>query len=265
MEIGLGLDRFYPTITPLSKHFHVFAVDELGCGDTDAPRDPKELEHISNRAKHIVRFIETLGIGPMNVLGQSLGGWIVTYITVMRPDLVRRLVLVDSASVSGSGFTRDGKPIPAPYMEQVFEAGTMVPKHDIRSREGLRKRFGNSLFDKSMVTEDLLDRLVALSAKWNDRYMLFVRDLWSHDGWSRRLAMRLVDGKQLVELVHTIERKTLVIWGRESKKDLDKGIELFKLIPDAEMHIFERANHFVWMDQPEKFNSLVTDFLKRDS
>ena len=30
------------------------------------------------------------------------------------------------------------------------------------------------------------------------------------------------------------------------------------------MHILDKADHFVWVDQPEDFNSLVTWFLEKE-
>jgi len=45
---------------------------------------------------------------------------------------------------------------------------------------------------------------------------------------------------------------------------VDPRVVIYKRIPNAEMHIFDQANHFVWMDPPQKFCSLVSWFLSRD-
>jgi pimeloyl-ACP methyl ester carboxylesterase len=37
---------------------------------------------------------------------------------------------------------------------------------------------------------------------------------------------------------------------------------LFKAIPGAELHIFDRAAHWVQWDKAERFNALVRDFLQ---
>jgi pimeloyl-ACP methyl ester carboxylesterase len=41
------------------------------------------------------------------------------------------------------------------------------------------------------------------------------------------------------------------------------GLEIYKKVEDAEMHIFDKAGHFVWLDQPKKLNDLTTYFLAR--
>ncbi len=39
IQVGLGSDRWFPTLIPLGEHFHVFAIDELGGGETEPPRE----------------------------------------------------------------------------------------------------------------------------------------------------------------------------------------------------------------------------------
>lgn len=260
-EIGMGLDRWYPTIIPLSKHFHVYAVDELGHGDTDPPKNLRDLGHVRVRADHVISFIEALNLRKkINLVGQSQGGWIVTYIIIKRPDLVKKLVMIDSGSTAGAGLTAEG----LPFFKNAFEPGTMVPLHDLKTREGIRKYVSVFVYDKSMVTEKLLDRLLILSGRWNDLYMKRIREFWREEGMEKKKQMYSIDGKHISEWVETVRVPTLVIWGKHSNKGLEKGIELYKRIPDAQMHIFDKANHFVWLDQPKEFNSLVTWFLKKD-
>ena len=255
----MGLDRWYPTIIPLSKHFHVFAIDELGHGETDPPRNPEDLALVRVRAEHVINFIDTLKLGQVYLVGQSQGGWIVTYVTLKRPDLVKRLVLIDSGSTARSGMRPEG----LPFFKNVFEPGTMIPKHDLKTRDGIRKYVGEFLYNKSMVTEELLDRLLVLSRKWNDLYMAHIRNFWRERALEKRIEMYSIDGTHISELVPNIRVPSLVLWGKYSNKGLDKGIELYQCIPDAQMHIFDKANHFVWLDQWKEFNSLVTWFLTK--
>ena len=76
---------------------------------------------------------------------------------------------------------------------------------------------------------------------------------------------KFIDGVHIREKVNEIGVPTLVIWGRNSNKGIDPGIQLYKSIPDAQMHIFDKANHFLWLDHPKKFNTLVTWFLNEGS
>jgi pimeloyl-ACP methyl ester carboxylesterase len=175
-EIGMGNYR-YPNIIPLSKRFRVFAIDELGHGQTDPPRNVEDLANVRVRADHVISFIETLKLAPINLAGQSQGGWIVTYITLTRPDLVKKLVLIDSGSTAGHPMELTDQPAGSklevdgievtvgsrelPYFKEVFEPGTMMPKEGLTTtREGIRKYVGAFFYDKSMLTEELLDHLM---------------------------------------------------------------------------------------------------------
>ena len=102
IDIGMDLYRWYPVVLPLAEKFHVYAIDELGHGETDPPRDTADLWRPTVRAEHVISFIEAMDLAPVNLVGQSTGGWIVTYITIKRPDLVKKLVLIDSGSTAGS-------------------------------------------------------------------------------------------------------------------------------------------------------------------
>ncbi len=283
-EIGMGNYRWYPNIIPLSSHFHVYAIDELGHGQTDPPRNLDELGHVKIRADHVINFIETLGLAPINLVGQSQGGWIVTYITVKRPDLVKKLVLIDSGSTAGSALTTEGQSEgkeeyievdrvqvkvgsgELPYFKDVFEPGTMMPKEGLTTtREGIRKYVGSFFYDKAMVTEKFLDHLMELSKKWNGLYMSYRgKEYWRTHGLKEHNDMYYIDGAHLRDRVKDIKRPTLVLWGRNSNKGVDAGFQLYKRIPNAQMHIFDKANHFLWLDQWKDFNSLVTWFLTKD-
>lgn len=116
IQVGLGSDRWFPNLIPLGEDFHVFAIDELGGGDTEPPRDINAIGHIRVRADHVLAFIEALGVGPVHLLGQSQGAWIAAYVALLRPDLVNELILVDSASLAlpggGVGFKESTRNTP---------------------------------------------------------------------------------------------------------------------------------------------------------
>lgn len=256
VKIGMGVDRWYPTVIPLSETFHVYAIDQLGHGDTDAPRNPRDLGMVTARAEHVIKFIEHLQLGPVHLVGQSQGGWIITYITLKRPDLVANLVIIDSASLSGSAV--GGK---LPFFKDAFRPGTMIPKADLTSRQGILDHVSKFTHTPDVVTDDLLDRLVALSAKWFQRYRDHDLEFWQESGWDRHAEMYSIDGTYISELVHELTIPPLLLCAKQSNKGIDASVELYKKIPGAQMHIIDKANHFLWLDQPGEVNSLITWYL----
>jgi pimeloyl-ACP methyl ester carboxylesterase len=58
---------------------------------------------VTGMAADTAALIEHLGLGPCDVIGYSLGGYIAQELAVTRADLVRRLVLL-----AGAGSARPG-------------------------------------------------------------------------------------------------------------------------------------------------------------
>lgn len=260
-QTGLASERWFPNIVPLGRHFRVFAVDQLGGGDTDAPRDIQDLGHVRVRADHILAFIEALDVGPVHLLGQSQGSWIATYIALKRPDLVDRLVLVDTASVALPAGGMGGPNIAKKFTEASLP-GTMVRKHIDPTREGIREWLVAYCYDVSILPDAFLDRTAELALKWLPIWDEPWKQFWA-DGGARNREQYLVDGVHISELVHTLTRPPLIIWGKNSVKGLDNGVSLFKRIPDAQFHVFDKADHLLWIDQWSDFNTLTTWFLTR--
>jgi len=65
------------------------------------------------------------------------------------------------------------------------------------------------------------------------------------------------------ENLKNIYNETLIIWG---DKDISYNFEqvetLKNNIPNSNLIIFEGCSHNVHLEEPEKFNSTVVDFLK---
>ena len=260
-QTGLGSERWFPNMIPLGRNFRVIAVDQLGGGETDPPRNIKDLGHVRVRADHIIAFIEALDAGAVHLLGQSQGSWIATYIALKRPDLVDRLILVDTASVALPAGGMGGPNIGKKFTEASLP-GTMVRKHIDPTPEGIREWLVAYTYDVSVLPDPFLERTAELAKKWLPIWDEPWREFWA-DGGERNKEQYLVDGTHISELVHTLTQGPLIIWGKNSVKGLDNGLGLYKKIPDAQFHVFDKADHLLWVDQWADFNSLTTWFLTR--
>jgi pimeloyl-ACP methyl ester carboxylesterase len=70
------------------------AFDNRGCGRSEASPAPYS---VTAMAADTAALIEHLGLGPCDVIGYSLGGYIAQELAVTRADLIRRLVLLAGA------------------------------------------------------------------------------------------------------------------------------------------------------------------------
>src|SRR5438034_4019479 len=91
---GLGGDgsRWGPNIEPLAKDFHVFALDQIGFGQSDKPLANY---HTGMLAEFLVDFLKAVNVPKASLVGNSMGAGVALYTAVHFPQVVDRLVLAD--------------------------------------------------------------------------------------------------------------------------------------------------------------------------
>jgi pimeloyl-ACP methyl ester carboxylesterase len=77
--------------------YHLYAMDLLGYGRSAKP--PEFSYSIHDEAKFVESFLATNHLTSVALGGVSMGGWIAATVALDRPDLVTRLMLVDSAGM----------------------------------------------------------------------------------------------------------------------------------------------------------------------
>ena len=79
--------------TELAKHYRVIAVDSPGHGRSDY-MDTTEVFLHKKATEYIIGLIDALKLESVNVMGASSGGIITLHLATLRPDLVRRAVVI---------------------------------------------------------------------------------------------------------------------------------------------------------------------------
>jgi pimeloyl-ACP methyl ester carboxylesterase len=95
LAMGLGADAaaWEPHLRAWSRRFRCIAVDNRGAGASSAPPGPYNTAQL---ADDYAELIIALGLGPVPVVGISMGGTIAQELALRHPALVSRLVLVSS-------------------------------------------------------------------------------------------------------------------------------------------------------------------------
>src|SRR5205809_5741076 len=111
---GLGGDgsRWKPNIDVLARDFHVFALDEIGFGQSDKPLANY---HTGMLADFLVGFLKAVNVPRASLVGNSMGAGVALYTAAVFPEAVDKIVLAD-----GGGF-RSG-PAPTLTPEAALEA-----------------------------------------------------------------------------------------------------------------------------------------------
>ena len=152
-----------------------------------------------------------------------------------------------------------------PYFKKIFEPGTMLPKEGLLdTREGIRMYTETFAYDHSMVTDEYVDYLEETSRRWTAFYLEHRgKKFWDRQDVKGHHDMYFFEGKHIRDHVHRIKNPTLFIAGKNSVKGIDPQYELYKRMPNAQMHILDKASHFCWWDQVRDFNDLVLWFVTK--
>jgi pimeloyl-ACP methyl ester carboxylesterase len=98
-----NLDNWDPALVDaLAREREVILVDNAGVGGSTGaiPRTFTDMAHDA------LAFIDALGLKQIDILGYSIGGYVAQEITLIRPQLVRRLVLAATGPEGGEGMHR---------------------------------------------------------------------------------------------------------------------------------------------------------------
>ncbi len=100
---GAGADargNWSGCLPAFAERYRVLAVDMLGFGATDKP-DPASHDYSQGaRNRHLLGFLDALGLDAPILVGNSMGGCTALGVAIDRPDRVRALVLMGSAGLN---------------------------------------------------------------------------------------------------------------------------------------------------------------------
>lgn len=237
---------------PLAQRYRVFAVDKIGQGYTDNPRnDDYTMDAV---VRHLGGFMQAVGIHGVHVAGQSRGAMAAACLTLDFPELVRSCTLVNTSTLA-----------PGVGLNEVILAGTPYPHF---TREGQKWLFEECEYDKTIVDDKFLDE--AMKVLTLPKYVESVRKMENEGLKAMLFTPQLARLKQatLQRLAQQgMGRPTQIIWGIEDRTaTLDRGIDLFHVIsarePQTTLHVMNTAGHHPYREHPGHFNEIMFGFLK---
>jgi len=245
--VGTSGDMFCRNIDVLAEDFTVVAPDVLGHGWTgmvDLHGGPPQPEVV----KHLGKLIDRLGWDEFFVGGNSYGGLLSSLLYFDRPQQVKKVVVMGSAStfhppeeiattLKGS-FTNAIKAMEDPTWEKAVTRLSNITYHK----------------EATIPTEVLFNQLTVYAMP--DRIDAYRQTM---EGMARAA------DSETVRVYHRLEEMnvpTLVIVGRNDiRADWrwhEKGVAR---MPHARLEVFDECGHIAQCEYPEKLNKLVREFL----
>ena len=231
---GLGSSGrdWEPQISHLTRHFQVITVYLRGHGRSGKPPGPYTM---SIFAEDVAGLLEELDACPAHILGISLGGMVAFQLVLDRPDLVRKMVVVNSVP-------------------------ELAPR-GIKDLLGYWQRLAIvRLFGMEKMGRVLAERFFT-EADQEPLRELFVKRWAENHPPSYRAALKAAYGWSVLERLGEIKVPTLVV-GADGDYFPTAEKEIYTaLIPGAELVVVENSKHALPAEKPEEFNRLVSEFL----
>jgi pimeloyl-ACP methyl ester carboxylesterase len=181
--------------------------------------------------KHVQKFIETMDLQNIHLLGNSLGGHVALVHILKHPERIKSLILTGSSGLFENGM------------------GDTYPKRG--DYEYIRKKTEMTFYDPAIASKELVDEVFEIT---NNRLKVIKIIALA------KSAIR----NNLGEELNQIKQPTLLIWGNN---DIITppfvGKEFQKLIPNSELHFIDKCGHAPMMEVPGEFNQVLDKFLTK--
>lgn len=234
---------FDPLISHLNSNVNSVKLDLLGHGKTEGA----ELHYrfsTKEQVADIAKLISEQLTAPVTLYGYSMGARLALQITLMRPDLVRSLILESgSFGIENENECQARQALDASRADQI-----------IGNFEGFIEEWSKMKIFESSLTSDQELKLKHIQRTQNPYWMSN-----SLLGFGSGTMPCVKD--RLGELIAPVQ----LIVGTEDTKFLRINQVMRKSIPDCELTIVKQANHRVHLEQPEKCANILEEFITKHS
>jgi pimeloyl-ACP methyl ester carboxylesterase len=241
-------EEFKHQIEPLSAQYDVIAVDQRSHGESQKVSYGLKISRLS---KDLHELLTELDLSDVALLGHSMGASVIwCYIDLFGPERLSKIVLVDQSPFltlnphwAQQELEDSGAFLTA---QQVFDG--VAPLRNEEAEQETRKMIDGMLTEQAK--SEIREWIVQCNLK-------MPRDLaatlaYNHNNMDWR------------DLIPRIKLPTLIISGRASKIPWKSQDWIHRQIQGSRFEVFEEAeggNHFMFIENPEKFNRLVMKYL----
>jgi pimeloyl-ACP methyl ester carboxylesterase len=257
---GLGSSGYIEwrfNLPQLARSHRVLAPDLPGFGKSAKPATGYGVPLF---AGSVEGYLRSLRLRAGVLVGASMGGRVAMEVALRRPDLVRKLVLVNTL---GLGRPRLRLPYPLVMVPRVGETVMGLLRGTLRRSSGDSiRRFARRYLGFSGDLERTMD----------DAYLAELRALHEADGYHqaylatvRSLARPgpLARGTDLVTGLAKTGIPILLVWGAQDPLfPLEHAERAHRDLPGSRLAVIEGAGHTPQAERPDEFNRVLESFLR---
>jgi pimeloyl-ACP methyl ester carboxylesterase len=244
------LDNWDPAVTdPLAAGREVILFDNAGVGRSSGTVPTT----IAGMAKHVLAFLDGLGVKTCDILGFSLGGMVAQQMAQSRPAIVHKMILVGTAPRGGEDIMHLEKPRLAQFLQ---DAKLMAQGYAI-----LQKIFFALTPSSQTAGEALVGRLMQRKDDHDPPAgpQVAAAQMAAFREWEQFSGERFSDLK-------SIAHPTLVVNGiHDDMIPVSNSYWLSQHLPNAVLLTYPDSGHGSLFQFHESFTRHATAFLSADS
>jgi len=208
----------------------IYLLDLPGFGQSDKPTDFSY--SVTDQARVVVGFLDTLGLKSVDLGGWSMGGWIVQLVAAKNPEHVSSLMLFDSAGL---------------YVKPEWDTRLFTPisPAEVEKLDKLLMPQPPSLPD--FVSRDIL------------------RVSREHSWVMHRSLDTMLQGRETTDLLlPQLKMRVLIVWGElDQITPLSEGQKMHNLIPQSQMDVVRGCGHLAPNECAKVIGPEVVRFLRQ--
>nr|WP_295378840.1 alpha/beta fold hydrolase [Pseudoxanthomonas sp.] len=242
-------------VTGLGDRYRCIVPDHIGMGLSDKPSDDRYDYTLQSRVDDVAALLEHLGItGPVTLAVHDWGGMIGFGWALSHADQVKRLVITNTAAFP----LPQAKPMPWQIaLGRDWKFGAFI----IRAFNAFSGGASYLGVEKKMPA-DVRRAYVSPYDSWANRIstVRFMQDIPLGPG-DKAWALLAEAGRRLPEFA---DRPALLGWGLQDFVFDKHFLAGFRAaLPQAEVHAWDDAGHYVLEDKADELVPLIRDFLER--
>ncbi|OGY70702.1 MAG: hypothetical protein A2249_02475 [Candidatus Jacksonbacteria bacterium RIFOXYA2_FULL_44_7] len=201
--------------------YHMYALDLSGFGASETPKNPYSLD---DYARSVFKFIQTLKLKKIILVGHSFGGSVAIKLAATHPKIIQKLILVSSSGI---------RKMTAKKRAVGFIAKCVKPFFRSRYMQPFRKKLYILIGAEDYTATPKLTE-----------------------------TFRLIVNEDLALILPKITQKTLIIWGDKDRATPLKDAYIFEhLIQNSALVVLKGAGHYSFLDKQDEWIEAVERFI----
>ena len=239
--VGGHAEAYVRNLKSHAEHFSVWAIDMVGHGWSDPATEDLEIPIYT---RHLLAFMDAVGLAKASLSGESLGGWVAARLAIDHPERVERLVLN-----TAGGSQADPK-----VMERLKTLSLQAA--DDPSWEFIKVRVQWLMADKSKAYDDLVATRQAIYARPGMK-----------EGMKNNMILQEMEVRKrnllYADDYARIKAPTLVLWTSDDPTaDVSEGRRMASMIPGALFTVMDGCGHWPQFEDTPTFDRIHLAFLR---